>query len=92
MSMILFNGLMIGVFVFAALMVLVKFAFYKRQEEGMRSTYFWGGVLFLSLAVTDITSTLAYQTELHEVQTLLFLAFAGLTLFRSKRIKTPRAY
>ncbi|KEO82137.1 hypothetical protein [Tumebacillus flagellatus] len=91
MSMILFNGLMIGVFVFAALMVLVKFAFYKRQEEGMRSAYFWGGILFLALAVTDITSSVVYRTELHEVQTLLFLSFAGLAMFRFTRMKTTSA-
>lgn len=83
----LFNGVMIGVFVFSALMVLVKFAFYKRREDGMRSAYFWGGVLFLSLAITDLTSNLVYREELHEVQTILFLGLTVWTLALSKRVK-----
>jgi hypothetical protein len=87
MSMVLFNGLMIGVFVFSALMVLVKFAFYKRQEDGMRSAYFWGGVLFLSLAITDLTTSFVYRAELHEVQTILFLGLTVWALTLAKRVK-----
>lgn len=85
--MVMFNGLMIGVFVFAALMVLFHFAFYKRQENARQSAYFWGGILFLALAVTDVTSSLLYRTDLHEAQTMLFLGLTGWALYQSKREK-----
>jgi hypothetical protein len=65
MSLTLFNWLMFGLFCFMAMMVVVRFAFYRRKDHPMGAVYFWGGLLFFTLTLADLISNLLYETELH---------------------------
>lgn len=77
MSYQVFHYLMTALYTFCALMVVARFVMYRDTERSMSPVYFWGGALFLSLALTDLTSALFFGTGIHVWQTLLFL---GLTV------------
>lgn len=77
MSYQVFHFLMTALYTFCALMVVARFVLYRESERSMSSVYFWGGALFLSLSLTDLTSVLFYSTGIHVWQTLTFL---GLTV------------
>lgn len=78
-----FSWLMFGLFVGMALMVVVRFAFYGRRENGMASVYFWGGCLSFALAAADVAANRFYHMPLHGWQTLLFFALSGVTLYHA---------
>lgn len=81
MSYELFSWLMFGLFVGMALMVVGRFAFYGRRENGMASVYFWGGCLSFALAAADLAAHHFYRMPLHGWQSLSFLAVSGATLY-----------
>ena len=74
---------MFGGFVSMALMVVVRFAFYGRRENGMASVYFWGGCLSFMLAAADLAANRFYGMELNGWQSLFFLALSGFTLYHA---------
>ena len=83
MSYELFSWMMFGLFVGMALMVVVRFAFYGRRENGMASVYFWGGFLSFALAAADLAANRFYHMPLHGWQSLLFLALSAIALYRA---------
>jgi phosphatidylserine synthase len=85
MSYQVFHWLMTALYIFCALMIVTKFVFYREKEQGMGPVYFWGGGLFFSLALTELTSALVYGTSLHVWKTLLFLALTTGSLIASIR-------
>jgi hypothetical protein len=84
-SLEVFQWVTFSVYIFFAIMVMVKFAFYKKRDDARVSVYFWGGLLFLSLAVSDLTSNLFYKTEIHVWQTLLFFALTVWTMYTAAK-------
>ncbi|MFD2171683.1 hypothetical protein [Tumebacillus lipolyticus] len=89
MSLEVFRWVMYCAYIFFAIMVLVKFMFYKRKDDARVAVYFWGGLLFLSFAIADCTSYLFYKTDLHFWQDVIFFALAAWTMYTS--VKNRRA-
>jgi hypothetical protein len=85
MSVHVFHWIMIAMLTFCALMVVTRFALYRPQDRGMGPVYFWGGCLFVVMALTDLSAALFYSEELHIVQTALFTVLAALSLFRATK-------
>ncbi|ARU61783.1 hypothetical protein CBW65_12660 [Tumebacillus avium] len=83
MSLEVFQWVTCSAYIFFALMILVRFTFYKKSFDARGAVYFWGSLLFLSLVVSDLTSNLFYQTELHVWQNLLFAALTVWTMFKA---------
>jgi hypothetical protein len=83
MSLTGFNWLMFGLFGFMALMVVVRFAFYRRTEHHMSAVYFWGAMLFFTLTLADVTSNLLYETGLHALTNVLTSGLGIWTLYQA---------
>jgi len=90
MPIAVYEFLMTSAAVFAALMILVRFAFYRRHDGGMAPVRFWGSCLFLIMAVSDTLSFLFYRTEPHILLSLFFLA-AALLMFAASRKQQAKA-
>ncbi|TCP55544.1 hypothetical protein EV586_103197 [Tumebacillus sp. BK434] len=84
-SLEVFQWVTFSAYIFFALMIMVRFAFYKKSDDSRVSVYFWGGVLFLSLVVSDLTSHLFYQTELNVWQNLIFSALTVWTMYTAAK-------
>lgn len=80
-----FQWVTFSAYLFFALMIMVRFAFYKKNNDARVAVYFWGGLLFLSLAVADLTSNLFYQTEVHVWQTLVCFALTIWTMYTAAK-------
>jgi len=80
-----YEFLMTSLAVFAALMILARFAFYRRHDRGMAPVYFWGGCLFLVLTASNIGSYLFYGAELHKLQTGLLLGLTAVTMYYANK-------
>ena len=83
MSLTVFNGLMFGLFVSMAAMVVVRFAFYRRKDHPMGAVYFWGGCLFFSLTVADLISRYAYGNEGNDSSIIITFLLGVWTLYQA---------
>jgi len=90
MSYQVFHYLMTALYTFCALMVVARFVVYRESERSMSPVYFWGCALFLTLGLTDLTSSLFYGTGIHVWQTMLFLGVAvGLAILSVRQRVRP---
>ncbi|MGZ4162498.1 MAG: hypothetical protein ACXVDB_00490 [Tumebacillaceae bacterium] len=78
-----FNWLMFGLFCFMALMVVVRFAFYRRKDHPMGAVYFWGGLLLFTLTLADLISNVLYGTDVHHLQNVLTSGLGIWTLYQA---------
>ncbi|ASS76283.1 hypothetical protein CIG75_15910 [Tumebacillus algifaecis] len=85
MSLEVFQWVTFSAYIFFAIMVMFRFAFYKKRENAQVAVYFWGGLLFLSLVVADLTSNLFYKTEINVWQNLIFACLTVWTMYTAAK-------